>query len=249
MPEFCSVVLLSLSPYNSPKHSSKTIAATDELSFIWKMAMKIVSCALKPGQTLQVSDWLAVMLKGSLSWTSNAAALIRPSFSATANACSSTRPPRAVFTRNAPTRNDHHSASFITNTNRTSYAFISGCWVTLGWVDYWKKATGEFSVHFWNCMEYEVEGSRPRRRPKRTWRQVVQKDCQTCKLNKDDVSDCWCPRMCRLCTLCITQYGKFYVRQCINQTRMWANAQPDGRPAKHRWRLLFNATKFGWRPY
>jgi len=28
------------------------------------------------------------------------------------------------------------------------------------------------------CMEYEVEGSRPRGRPKRTWREVVQKDCQ-----------------------------------------------------------------------
>jgi len=23
-------------------------------------------------------------------------------------------------------------------------------------------------------------------------------------------------------------------------TRMWANAQPDGRPAEHRWRPLFN---------
>jgi len=32
------------------------------------------------------------------------------------------------------------------------------------------------------------------------------------------------------------------------KTRMWANAQPDGRPAEHRWRLLFNAPKFGWRP-
>ena len=28
---------------------------------------------------------------------------------------------------------------------------------------------------------------------------------------------------------------------------MWANAQRDGRPAEHRWRLLFNAAKFGWR--
>ena len=27
-----------------------------------------------------------------------------------------------------------------------------------------------------------------------------------------------------------------------------ANTQPDGRPAEHRWRPLFNATKFGWRP-
>ena len=29
------------------------------------------------------------------------------------------------------------------------------------------------------------------------------------------------------------------------KTRMWANAQPDGHPAKHRWRPLFNAAKFG----
>jgi len=26
------------------------------------------------------------------------------------------------------------------------------------------------------CMEYEVEGARPRGRPKKTWREVVQKD-------------------------------------------------------------------------
>ena len=30
-----------------------------------------------------------------------------------------------------------------------------------------------------------------------------------------------------------------------NKTRMWANAQRDGRPAEYRWRLLFNAAKFG----
>jgi len=29
------------------------------------------------------------------------------------------------------------------------------------------------------------------------------------------------------------------------QTKMWANAQRDGRPAKHGWRPLFNAAKFG----
>ena len=33
-----------------------------------------------------------------------------------------------------------------------------------------------------------------------------------------------------------------------NEARMWANAQRDGRPAQHRWRPLFNAEKFGWRP-
>ena len=29
---------------------------------------------------------------------------------------------------------------------------------------------------------------------------------------------------------------------------MWANAQRDGRPAKYRWRPLFNVAKFGWCP-
>jgi len=28
------------------------------------------------------------------------------------------------------------------------------------------------------------------------------------------------------------------------QLEMWANAQRDGRPAEHTWRLLFNAAKF-----
>ena len=29
---------------------------------------------------------------------------------------------------------------------------------------------------------------------------------------------------------------------------MWADAQPDGRPAEYRWRPVLNAAKFGWRP-
>ena len=29
-------------------------------------------------------------------------------------------------------------------------------------------------------------------------------------------------------------------------TRMWANAQRDGRPAEYRWRPLFNAARFRW---
>jgi len=39
------------------------------------------------------------------------------------------------------------------------------------------------------CMEYEVEGSRPRGRPKRTWKEVVQKDCQASNLNTEDAMD------------------------------------------------------------
>ena len=29
---------------------------------------------------------------------------------------------------------------------------------------------------------------------------------------------------------------------------MWANTQRDGCPVEYRWRVLFNAAKFGWRP-
>jgi len=39
------------------------------------------------------------------------------------------------------------------------------------------------------CMEHEVEVSRPRGGPKGIWREVVQKDCQARKLNKEDAMD------------------------------------------------------------
>jgi len=38
-------------------------------------------------------------------------------------------------------------------------------------------------------MEYELEGPRPSGRPKSTWRDVVEKDCQAHKLNKEDAMD------------------------------------------------------------
>jgi len=39
-------------------------------------------------------------------------------------------------------------------------------------------------------MEYEVEGARPRGRSKKTWKVIVKKDCQACKLNREDTVDC-----------------------------------------------------------
>jgi len=39
------------------------------------------------------------------------------------------------------------------------------------------------------CMEYEVEGSRPRGRPKRTLTEVVLKDYEACNLNREDAVD------------------------------------------------------------
>jgi len=39
--------------------------------------------------------------------------------------------------------------------------------------------------------------------------------------------------------------GKEKKKKEERRTRMWVNAQCDGRPAEHRWRPLFNAKKFG----
>jgi len=39
------------------------------------------------------------------------------------------------------------------------------------------------------CVEYEVEGARPRGRPKKTWREIVEKDFQARKLNREDAID------------------------------------------------------------
>ena len=40
------------------------------------------------------------------------------------------------------------------------------------------------------CMEYEVQGARPRGRPKKTWREIVEKECQARKLNRQDAMNC-----------------------------------------------------------
>jgi len=39
------------------------------------------------------------------------------------------------------------------------------------------------------CMEYKVEGAMPRGRPKKTWREIVEKDCQVRGLNREDAVD------------------------------------------------------------
>jgi len=45
------------------------------------------------------------------------------------------------------------------------------------------------------CREYEVEGSRPRGIPKRTWKEVVQKDCQARNLNEDAMDRGRCKKL------------------------------------------------------
>jgi len=40
------------------------------------------------------------------------------------------------------------------------------------------------------CTEHEVEGARQRGRPKKTWTEIVEKDCQMHGLNREDAMDC-----------------------------------------------------------
>jgi len=60
-------------------------------------------------------------------------------------------------------------------------------------------------------------------------------------------SDCRHTGFIAICHFLFLNLGIFTI-QYNTKTRMWANAQPDGRPAKHRWRPLFNAAKSGCRP-
>ena len=39
------------------------------------------------------------------------------------------------------------------------------------------------------CMENEVEVARPRGRPKKTWTEIAEKDCQAYKLKREDATD------------------------------------------------------------
>jgi len=38
-------------------------------------------------------------------------------------------------------------------------------------------------------MQYEVEGAKPRGRTKKTWREIVEKDCCARGLNREDAMD------------------------------------------------------------
>jgi len=49
----------------------------------------------------------------------------------------------------------------------------------------------------------------------------------------------------RLVNMHVNVRQKVEIYKEHNTTRMWANAQRDGRPAEYRWRPLFNAAKFG----
>jgi len=67
----------------------------------------------------------------------------------------------------------------------------------------------------------------------------------TCDVTADDLTGL-------LQVSLISSWREVHTRSSVKtitlSTRMWANAQRDGRPAEYRWRPLFNATQSGWRP-
>jgi len=68
--------------------------------------------------------------------------------------------------------------------NRTK-TFCQHIFVVTRWAELQKEDNGWMKKH----MEYEAEGARPRGRPKKTWTEVVQKDCHARKLNREDAMD------------------------------------------------------------
>jgi len=54
---------------------------------------------------------------------------------------------------------------------------------------YWHVLQKEGNAWVKKCMEYELEGARRRGRPKKTWREIVEKVCQAHKLNREDAMD------------------------------------------------------------
>ena len=60
-------------------------------------------------------------------------------------------------------------------------------------------------------------------------------------LSPDNVS-----RNTRISSDFVMRFLRPSVKRPQTETRMWASAQRDGRPAEDRWRPLLNAAKFGW---
>ena len=79
-------------------------------------------------------------------------------------------------------------------------------------------------------MEHEVEGPRPRGRPKKTWKEVVREDCQARKLNKEDAMDpCKWRKMIKEARWC----GWVWVGECSFWYRP-TRVVPDQRPLNGR---------------
>jgi len=72
--------------------------------------------------------------------------------------------------------------------------------------------------------------------------------CFCCRHNCDSCFSSSHDAMRASCSVNCFSWSLQIYRAIQIKLEMWANAQADGRPAEYRWRPLFNAAKFGWRP-
>jgi len=105
--------------------------------------------------------------------------------------------------------------------------------LTLNWG---KRLLVDISWDFFGAMEWFLSDTVP------NTLSDTRSSQQGSKLGHSDISTCshWAAK------LNISNVEWWVLN--YDKTRMWANAQRDGRPAEYRWRPLFNAAKFGWRP-
>jgi len=54
----------------------------------------------------------------------------------------------------------------------------------------WRKKSEQVSKLEKRMIDRGMEGARPRGRPNKTWREIVEKDCRVCGLNREDAMDC-----------------------------------------------------------
>jgi len=92
-----------------------------------------------------------------------------------------------------PTLGNEYGKTFFTLPTYTSLLFV--CWLIqpgLATAKLCKQVCAkpeEDDDWVKKCTECEAEGPRLTGRPKRTWTEVVEKDCQARKLNKEDAVD------------------------------------------------------------
>jgi len=98
-----------------------------------------------------------------------------------AELCTATQ--RAILSFFAPQGDMLHIAPMVVK-------FGVGEW-TAKFCPHWCRGC-EKKIMIWvkKCMEYEVEDARPRGRPKKTWREIVEKDDKASGLNREDAVDC-----------------------------------------------------------
>jgi len=74
-------------------------------------------------------------------------------------------------------------------TSNTTYFIAEQLTINLGQSMTNGISTMQLGMVFFRLQALDCRGPRPSGRSKRTWTEVVKKDCQACKLNKEDAMD------------------------------------------------------------